>query len=61
MVATQKVGEKDDMRVIYQGWLDSGLTCRKRWLHPMPKASMTNAKSSSPRNVTSNIPQNPLW
>jgi hypothetical protein len=53
---------KDDMRAIHQGRLDSGLTCRKRWLHPMPKAPMANynANNSSPRSVTSNLPQSPL-
>jgi hypothetical protein len=49
------------MRAAYQGWLDSGLTCRKRWLQPMPKVAMThsNANISSPQSVTSNIAQSP--
>jgi hypothetical protein len=56
-------GAKDDMQSIHQGWLDSGLTCRKRWLHPIPKAAITDSNSniSSPRRATSNIPQSPLW
>jgi hypothetical protein len=37
MVATQKVGGKDDMRTTHQGRLDSDLTCRKQWLQLMPK------------------------
>jgi hypothetical protein len=31
MVATQQVGEKDDMRAFEHGSLDVGLTCRKWW------------------------------
>jgi hypothetical protein len=42
-VATQQVGGKDDMGAIYQGCLDSGLTHRKLWLHPMPKVAMTHS------------------
>jgi hypothetical protein len=51
------------MRIVHQGRLDLGLTCRKRWLHPMPKAAMThyNTNNSSPRSVISNLPQSPLW
>jgi hypothetical protein len=50
------------MRAIKHGRLDSGLTRRKRGLQPMPKAAMTHYTSniSSPRNVTSNLPQSPL-
>jgi hypothetical protein len=56
MITTQQVGEKDEMRAIHQGWPDSCLTCRKRWLHPMAKAAMThsNANTSS-QSATSNI------
>jgi hypothetical protein len=63
MVATKHVGGKDGTRAICQGWLDSGLTCRKRYLHPMPKAVKThsNANISSPQSTMSNIPQSPLW
>jgi hypothetical protein len=51
-------GGKDDMRIVHQGRLDLGLTCRKWWLHPMPKAAMThyNTNNSSPRSVISNLP-----
>jgi hypothetical protein len=35
MVCIQQVGGKYDMRAIYQGWPDSGLPCRKWWLHHM--------------------------
>jgi hypothetical protein len=46
------------MRAIYQGWLGSGLTCRKRWLHPMPKTAMTHSNANiSSRSATSNVPQ----
>jgi hypothetical protein len=34
------------MRAIYQGWLDSGLTCIKQWLHPMPKTAMTHSNAN---------------
>jgi hypothetical protein len=37
-------GEKDDMRATPQGRLDLGLTCRKWWLEPIPKAIMTHSK-----------------
>jgi hypothetical protein len=40
MVATQQVGEKMTCGLI-QGKADCGLTCRKWWLHPMPKSSTT--------------------
>jgi hypothetical protein len=30
------------MKAIQQGRLDVGLTCRKWWLHPIPKAAMTD-------------------
>jgi hypothetical protein len=63
MVATQQVEGKDDMRAIQQGRLDTGFTCRKWWLQPMPKVARTHYTSniSSPRNVTCNQPQSPLW
>jgi hypothetical protein len=32
------------MMAIQQGRLDVGLTCRKRWLCPLPKAVMTHSK-----------------
>jgi hypothetical protein len=60
MVAIHQVGEKDDMRAIQQGRLDAGLTCRKRWLQPMPRVAHYTSIISSPRNVTSNLPQSPL-
>jgi hypothetical protein len=34
------------MMTIYQGSLDSGLTHRKCWLHPMPKAGMAHYNSN---------------
>jgi hypothetical protein len=36
MVATQQLGKKYDMKAIYQGWLDSGLTHKKQWLRLIP-------------------------
>jgi hypothetical protein len=35
MVATQQVGEKNEME-LKQGMADYGLMHRKRWLNPMP-------------------------
>jgi hypothetical protein len=32
------------MRAVQQGRLDVGLTCRKRWLQPIPKAAITHSK-----------------
>jgi hypothetical protein len=32
IVATQNLGGNYDMKAIYQGWLDSGLTHKKQWL-----------------------------
>jgi hypothetical protein len=50
MVATQQVGGGDDMgfRLVESGGC---ILCQ---------AAMTNAKSSSPRDATSNLPQSPL-
>jgi hypothetical protein len=60
MVATQQVGKKDDMgpldkeRLTEVSLAESGgcILCQ---------AAMSNAKSSSPRDMTSNIAQRPLW
>jgi hypothetical protein len=59
MVATQQVGEKDDMGALdkerlVMDWLAESGGCI------LCQASMTNAKSSSPWDATSNIPQSPL-
>jgi hypothetical protein len=43
MVATQQVG-KDDMGSFFIERLAVVLTCRRWWLHPMPKDSMTHSK-----------------
>jgi hypothetical protein len=54
MVATQQVGEKMTWG-FSQGKADCGFGSYEC------QAAMTNAKSSSPRDATSNISLSPLW
>jgi hypothetical protein len=60
MVATQQVWENHDIGGFRQGKADSGFRFAESSGCILCQAAMTNAKSSSPRDTTSNIPQSPL-
>jgi hypothetical protein len=44
MVATQQVRENNDMGGLNKEWLIVVYSCRRQWLHTIPKAGMTHAK-----------------